>query len=49
VKKGNAELVGKLNEGIAAIKADGSYNTIFKKYFGTEPAAAAAPAKAASK
>jgi polar amino acid transport system substrate-binding protein len=49
VKKGNAELVGKMNEGIAAIKADGSYNTIFKKYFGTEPAAAAAPAPAASK
>ena len=38
--------------GIAGIKADGSYNTIFKKYFGTEPAApmaAAAPAPAASK
>ncbi len=52
VKKGNAELVGKMNEGIAAIKTDGSYNTIFKKYFGTEPAApmaATAPAAAASK
>jgi len=52
VKKGNAELLGKLNEGIAAIKADGSYNTIYKKYFGSEPAApmaAAAPAPAASK
>jgi len=49
VKKGNTELLGKMNEGIAAIKADGSYNAIFKKYFGTEPAAAAAPAPAASK
>ncbi len=51
VKKGNAVLLGKLNEGIAGIKADGSYNTIFKKYFGAEPApmAAAAPAAAASK
>jgi polar amino acid transport system substrate-binding protein len=51
VKKGNAELLGKMNEGIAGIKADGTYNTIFKKYFGAEPApmAAAAPAPAASK
>jgi len=49
VKKGNTELLGKLNEGIAAIKADGTYNTIFKKYFGTEPVAAVAPAPAASK
>jgi polar amino acid transport system substrate-binding protein len=52
VKKGNTELLGKMNEGIAGIKADGSYNTIFKKYFGSEPAApmaAAAPAPAASK
>jgi polar amino acid transport system substrate-binding protein len=52
VKKGNAELLGKMNEGIAAIKADGSYNAIYKKYFGGEPpapVAAAAPAPAASK
>jgi polar amino acid transport system substrate-binding protein len=48
VKKGNTELLGKMNQGIAGIKADGSYNTIFKKYFGTEPTAAA-PAPAASK
>ncbi len=46
VKKGNAELLGKMNEGLAAIKADGSYDAIYKKYFG---AAAAAPAPAASK
>jgi polar amino acid transport system substrate-binding protein len=51
VKKGNAELLGKMNEGIAAIKADGSYNTIYTKYFGKAPEAAApaAPASAASK
>jgi polar amino acid transport system substrate-binding protein len=49
VKKGDTELLGKLNQGIAAIKADGTYNTIFKKHFGTEPAAATAPAPAASK
>ena len=49
VKKGNAELLGKLNSGLAAIKADGSYATIYAKYFGAPPAAAAAPAPAASK
>jgi polar amino acid transport system substrate-binding protein len=49
VKKGNAELLGKLNKGLAEIKADGSYNTIYAKYFGAAPAAAAAPASAASK
>ena len=50
VKKGNAELVAKMNQGIAAIRADGTYDTIYKKYFGTVPgAAAAAPASAASK
>jgi polar amino acid transport system substrate-binding protein len=48
VKKGNTELLGKLNQGLADIKADGTYNTIYKKYFGSEPAAAA-PAPAASK
>ena len=49
VKKGNAELVGKLNKGLADIKADGTYNTIYAKYFGAAPAAAPAPAAAASK
>ena len=48
VKKGNADLVAKLNTGIAAIKADGTYDAIYKKYFGAAPAAAA-PASAASK
>ena len=49
VKKGNAELLGKLNKGLADIKADGSYSTIYAKYFGAAPAAAPAPASAASK
>lgn len=44
VKKGNAELLGKVNQGLAAIKADGSYQQIYAKTFG-----AAAPAAAASK
>lgn len=44
VKKGNAELLGKLNKGLADIKADGSYNQIYTKYFGAAPTVAAAPA-----
>jgi polar amino acid transport system substrate-binding protein len=40
VKKGNAELLGKLNQGLADIKADGTYKKIYDKYFAT-----AAPAK----
>jgi polar amino acid transport system substrate-binding protein len=47
VKKGNAELLAKLNQGLAAIRSDGTYNTIFTKYFGA--AAAPAAASAASK
>ena len=41
VKKGNAELLGLLNKGLADIKADGSYDQIYAKYFGAAPAAAA--------
>ncbi len=48
VKKGNAELLGLLNKGLADIKSDGTYDQIYSKYFGT-PAAASAPASAASK
>lgn len=48
VKKGNAELLDALNKGLAAIKADGSYDQIYTKYFGA-PSAAAMPASAASK
>jgi polar amino acid transport system substrate-binding protein len=53
VKKGNAELLAKINAGLAAIRTDGSYGQIYAKHFGTAPAgapaAAAAPATAASK
>lgn len=49
VKKGNADLLGKINKGLADIKADGTYDKIYAQYFGAAPAAAAAPASAASK
>ena len=50
IKKGNTELQGKINKGLADIKADGTYDKIYAKYFGAPPAkAAAAPASAASK
>jgi polar amino acid transport system substrate-binding protein len=46
VKKGNAELLEKINKGLATIKTDGTYDKIYAKYFG---AATAAPAAAALK
>ena len=49
VKKGNAELLAIINKGVAGIKADGTYNQIYTQYFGSAPAAAPAPAAAASK
>jgi polar amino acid transport system substrate-binding protein len=55
IKKGNAELLGKINKGLADIKADGTYARIYAQYFGAPPPAAAAaaappaPAMAASK
>ena len=50
LKKGNTELQAKVNKALAEIKADGSYDAIYTKYFGAPPAkAAAAPASAASK
>ena len=48
VKKGNAELLAKLNKGLADIKADGSYAQIYGKYFGAAPAAKAEPAASAA-
>jgi len=45
VKKGNRELLAKLDKGLAEIKADGTYERIRAKYLG----AASAPAAAASK
>jgi polar amino acid transport system substrate-binding protein len=47
VKKGNTELLEKLNKGLADIKTDGTYDKIYAKYFGG--AGAKAPAAAASK
>lgn len=49
VKKGNADLLGKINKGLADIKADGTYDKIYAQYFGAAPATAAGPASAASK
>ena len=50
LKKGNTELQGRINKGLAEIRADGTYAAIFTKYFGAPPAAAAsAPALAASR
>ena len=51
VRKGDADLLGKLNRGLAAIRADGSYDRIYASYLGAPaPAAsAAAVAPAASK
>ncbi len=50
VKKGNADLLGKINKGLADIKADGTYDQIFSKYFGDNAAkTAAAAGSAASK
>ncbi|MEP7301092.1 MAG: basic amino acid ABC transporter substrate-binding protein [Caldimonas sp.] len=52
VRKGNAELLAKLNQGLAAIRADGSYDRIYASYLGAVvSAAASAPAapSAASK
>jgi polar amino acid transport system substrate-binding protein len=46
VKKGNAELLVKLNKGLADIRADGTYAQIYGKYFGTS---AATPAASAAK
>lgn len=48
VAKGNTGLLELVNKGLAAIRADGSYERIYTQYFGA-PAAAAAPAEAASR
>lgn len=46
--KGNTELLAKLNQGLADIKADGTYGTLFKKYFGTSPGVVGATAATAA-
>ena len=57
VKKGNTELLEKLNKGLADIKSDGTYDKIYAQYFGamaapaasgTAPAASGTSAPAAS-
>ena len=48
VKKGNVELLEKLNQGLAAIKADGSYERIATGYFGAASGAAAAASAAST-
>jgi polar amino acid transport system substrate-binding protein len=48
VKKGNIALVEQLNKGLAGIKADGTYERLYAKYFGAVPQSsspASAPAK----
>lgn len=40
MKKGNTELATVVNEAIEAAKKDGTYNSIYKKWFGTEPSPA---------
>jgi polar amino acid transport system substrate-binding protein len=42
MKKGNADLAKKINDALAAIKADGSYDTIHMKYFGMKSTLTAA-------
>jgi polar amino acid transport system substrate-binding protein len=48
LKKGNAELLAKVNQGLAGIKSDGTYDKIYAQYFGAPAAAAAAPAQASA-
>jgi len=48
VKKGNKELLGKIDLALGAIKADGTYDKIYTQYFG-QASGAAALAPAASK
>jgi len=39
VKKGNTELLEKINKGLAGIKEDGTYAKIYTQYFGAAPVA----------
>ena len=47
IKKGNIELLKKVNDGLSAIRQDGSYTTIYSKWFGAPEAAPAAAAASA--
>ncbi len=44
LRKGNPELLARLNQGLAAIRADGTYDRIYASYFGAALATAAASA-----
>lgn len=48
IKKGNTELLNKVNQGLSGIRQDGSYDKIYAKWFGAAEAAQPA-ASAASK
>ena len=48
VRKGNTELLNKVNPGLQAIRADGTYDKIYTQWFGDAPVAAAAASTAAS-
>lgn len=48
VKKGNTEMLEKINKGLDAIKADGTHAALMTMYFGTKPAAAPAAQAATS-
>ena len=37
VNKGNEDFISKVNEALSEMKEDGTYNEIYKKWFGTEP------------
>ncbi|MGE5423078.1 MAG: basic amino acid ABC transporter substrate-binding protein [Ignavibacteriales bacterium] len=37
VKKGNKEMLAKINDGLAKVKESGKYDEIYKKYFGEMP------------
>lgn len=37
VRKGDSELLAKLNSGLAAIRADGTYDQIYERWFGQKP------------
>lgn len=43
VKKGNTELIDKINSGLDKIKADGTYDEIYQKWFGDDDIAKIAP------
>ncbi len=49
VKKGNAELLKTTNEVLAQLKSDGTYNEIYKKWFGVDAPTAGASAAATDK